>query len=245
MFNTLQHLGLIASIALGFIVQQTTFAQDQAGKTQQKRRSAVETMKRAHDNRGEWKDFTGFSADIAVHDQDAKLNGALKIDADGEVTIQLSDSKIAEWVRADLKSLVEHRLPTRDREYDVSFVKGEKPNALGRLIAFNDDRTHSVYRIRNNLITEVHRNMGNQKLMISVLDVQWNKERKTLPRTYTVSWTDAKTGKVTSSQLVNNRWSRVGGWDLPVRLLKIENKADGARIVREIRLTNHKLLKEE
>ena len=78
----------------------------------------------------------------------------------------------------------------------MSFVKGEKPNALGRLI-----------------------------------------------RTYSVTWTDVKTGKVASSQLVNNRWTRVGQWDLPIRLLKVESKADGTRVVREIRLTDHKLLK--
>ena len=43
-------------------------------------------------------------------------------------------------------------------------------------------------------------------------------------------------------QVVNNRWARIGKFDLPARVLKIINKEDGAREVREIRLENHELL---
>ena len=77
--------------------------------------------------------------------------------------------------------------------------------------------------------------------MINVVDVQRNKEKKILPRTYTVSRADVKTGKVSSMQVVNNRWLRIGKLDLPTRILKIINKEDG-REVREIRLSNHELL---
>ena len=199
-------------------------------------------MKRAHDVRAEWKDFSGFKADVVVSADSNHIDGTVVVSADGDVALQLADSEVAEWAKEDLKSLVDHRLPRGSREYDVEFVKGERPNAQGRLIRFNDDRMHSVYRVRYNLITEVHRTMGNRKLMINVVDVQWNQEKKTLPRTYTVSSTDVKTDEVSSMQVVNNRWARVGMFDLPARVLKIINKEDGGREVREIRLENHELL---
>lgn len=234
---------MIALVTFGCGVNQATLAQKKVTQKKSGRVSAAEVMKRAHDKRAEWTDFCGFKAEIVVKDGDQSLSGTLLVSANGKVRLQLSDPEIAKWVQADLKSLVEHRLPGSDGEYDVSYVKGEKANALGRLIAFNEDRMHSVYRIRYNVITEVHRDMGERKLMINVIDVQWNKEKKILPRTYTVSMTDAKTGKISSTQIVNNHWLRVGKFDLPIRVLKITNKADGAREVREIRLTGHELLK--
>ena len=84
--------------------------------------------------------------------------------------------------------------------------------------------------------------MGDRKLMINVVDVQRNKEKKILPRTYTVTWTDVKTGSVDSMHVTNNRWVRIGKFDLPSKVLNIINKETGDREVREIRLSNHELL---
>lgn len=225
----------------GSVATTSALGEDQAAQSQN-RRSAVEVMKRAHDVRAEWKVFSGFKADVVVSADSRRADGTVVVSAEGGVTLQLADSELTSWANEDLQSLVDHRLPGGSREYDVAFVKGERPNALGRLIRFNDDRMHSVYRIRNNIITEVHRTMGSQQLMINVVDVQRNKEKKILPRTYTVSWTDVKTGKVRSMQVVNNRWVRIGQIDLPARVLKVINKEDGSREVQEIRLSNHELL---
>jgi hypothetical protein len=234
---------VISALALcGCIVATLVIGQDQPKEEKKRGATAAEVMKRAHGMRAEWKDFSGFKADVVVSADSNHIDGTVEVSADGDVALQLADSELAEWAKEDLKSLVDHRLPGGSREYDVEFLKGERPNAQGRLIRFNDDRMHSVYRVRYNLITEVHRTMGNRKLMINVVDVQWNQEKKVLPRTYTVSWTDVKTDEVSSMQVVNNRWARVGMFDLPARVLKIINKEDGGREVREIRLENHELL---
>lgn len=229
----------------GCIVTTLVFGEDQPQQDKKQGLTAAEVMKRAHDARAEWKNFKGFKADVTVSADSNRVDGTVVVSAEGEVAFQLADSEVAKWATQDLKSLVDHRLPGGSREYDVAFVKGERPNALGRLIRFNDDRMHSVYRVRYNLITEVHRTMDNRKLMINVVDVQWNKEKKILPRTYTVSWTDVKTDEVSSMQVVNIRWARVGEIDLPARILKVVNKEDGGREVHEIRLANHELLTSE
>ncbi len=226
----------------GCIATTLVFGEDQPKQEQKRGFTAAEVMKRAHDVRAEWKDFSGFKADVVVSADSNRVDGTVVVSAEGKVAFHLADSQLAEWAKEDLQSLVNHRLPGGSREYDVAFVKGERPNALGRLIRFNDDRVHSVYRVRYNLITEVHRTMDKTKLMINVVDVQWNKEKKLLPRTYTVSWTDVKTGEVSSMQVVNNRWVRIGKIDLPARILKIIHKEDGRREIHEIRLANHELL---
>ncbi len=234
---------VVVSLALcGCIVTTLIFGEDQPKQKKNRGFTAAEVMKRAHEVRAEWKDFSGFKADVVVFADSNRVDGTVVVSAEGQVAFQLADSEAADWAQADLQSLVDHRLPGGSREYDVAFVKGERPNALGRLIRFNDDRMHSVYRVRYNLITEVHRTMDTRKLMINVVDFHWNKEKKVLPRTYTVSWTDVKTGKVSSMQVVNTRWVRIGKIDLPVRILKIINKEDGGREVHEIRLANHELL---
>jgi hypothetical protein len=237
---------VISSVTVcGFFATSLAFAEANPQQEKKKRLNATEMMKRAHEVRAKWKNFSGFKADVVVSAGSARVNGKVVVSAEGDVEFQLADSEMAEWATQDLTSLVSHRLPGGSQEYDVEFVRGERANALGRLIRFNDDRMHSVYRIRFNLITEVHRTMENQKLMINVVDVQWNKEKKILPRTYTVSWTDAKTGELSSMQVVNNRWVRVGEIDLPNRMLKVIYKEDGTRDVHEIHLTNHQLLSSE
>jgi hypothetical protein len=237
---------VIAALALcGCIVTTLACGEDQPNQAKKRGVTAAEMMKRAHDARAAWKDFSGFKADVGVSAGSNRVDGTVVVSAEGKVAFHLADSKLAEWATEDLQSLVNHRLPGGSREYDVAFVKGERPNALGRLIRFNDNRMHSVYRVRYNLITEVHRTMDAQKLMINVVDVQWNKEKKILPRTYTVSWTDVKTGEVSSMQVVNNRWVRIDKIDLPIRILKIINKEDGGREVHEIRLANHELLRDK
>ena len=234
---------VIGALAIcGCMVTTLAFSEDQPKQEKKHGFTAAEVMKRAHDVRAEWKDFSGFKADVVVSVDSDRFDGTVVVSREGEVAFQIADSELAEWATEDLESLVSHRLPGGSREYDVAFVKGERPNALGRLIRFNDDRMHSVYRVRSKLITEVHRTMGNRKLMINVVDVQRNKEKKILPRTYTVSWTDVKTGEVSSMQVVNNRWVRIGNIDLPSRILKIINKEGGGREVNEIRLANHELL---
>jgi len=234
---------VIGALALcGCIVTTLVFGEDQPQQEKKRGFPAAEVMQRAHDVRAKWEDFSGFKADVVVSADSNRVDGTVVVSAEGKVAFQLADSELAEWAKEDLQSLVNHRLPAGSSEYDVAFLKGERPNALERLIRFNDDRMHSVYRVRYNLITEVHRTMDNRKLMISVVDVQWNKEKKMLPRTYTVSWTDVTTGKVSSMQVVNNRWVRIGDIDLPARILKIINNDDGGREVHEIRVANHELL---
>ena len=203
-------------------------------------RSAAERMRRAHDARAQWDEFSGFTADLVVFAGTERARGKLVVNAAGEVDVQMRGDGSFSWVSEDLQSLVDHRLPGDQQEYDVSF-EDDPATALGRLIRFNDDRMHSVYRIRQDVITEVHRTMGQRVLLISVIDTKRNHSKKHLPQTYSVNWTDAETGKLLSSEVVHNDWVRVQELDLPSRVLKVIHSEDGSREVRNLRLSNHQV----
>jgi hypothetical protein len=205
--------------------------------------SAVEMMTRAHDARATWNGFPGFSADLEIADNGATSSGRLTVSADGKLNLTSSSGAVKEWVQRTLESTVQHRIVATERTYDVSFADDEINHPLGRLIRINDDQLMgSSYRIRDDVITEVHRTMGDSRFTITVTDVSRNPEGKHLPKSYSVSFWDAKTGNLKSTNTVFDEWARVGRWELPKRLLSVETRDDARRNVREIRFSNHKLL---
>jgi hypothetical protein len=134
-------------------------------------------------------------------------------------------------------------MSSAERKYDVSFADDEAHHPLGRLIRINDDALMgSHYRIRDDVITEVHRKLENLRFTITVTEVHRTAEGKTLPKAYTVSYWDAKTGGLTRTNAAVDEWTRVGRWDLPTRLLSFESTDDNRRNVREIRFSKLKLL---
>ncbi len=205
--------------------------------------SAEQLMSRSHLARATWDNMPGFQADIVVSDDGRRIKGRATVDAAGDVQIDLPENAKIDWVDRKLKSLVAHRQGSGDQSYDVSFADQETTQPLGRLIRINDDKLMgSQYRIRDDVITEVHRKMGDMRFTISVIEVYRNPEGKYLPRTYTVSFWDAKTGNLKSTSTVLDEWKRVSKWDLPSRLLSIETADDGQRHVRQIEFRHLKLL---
>jgi hypothetical protein len=84
--------------------------------------------------------------------------------------------------------------------------------------------------------------MEDSRFTITVTEVSRNSAGKYLPKTYSVSFWDAKTGNLKSTNTVLDEWTRVGRWDLPKRLLSIDTRDEGRRNVRQIHFSNLKLL---
>ncbi|MCH8829993.1 MAG: DUF3386 family protein [Planctomycetes bacterium] len=204
--------------------------------------SAEQMMIRAHQSRAEWQHFPGFSADIIVTRDGHRAAGTLTVTADGGIKLKLTDKHEAQWAERSLKSVVAHRRSSRGRKYNVTFADNVKNHPLGRLIKLNEDLMGSVYRIKGDVITEVHRKMGTIRFTISITEVTRNTEGKYLPRSYSFSTWDAKTGDLKSNTTVHDSWKRVGKFDLPSRLLWVTTKNNGAREVRQIELRRHRLL---
>ena len=102
----------------------------------------------------------------------------------------------------------------------------------------------SSYRIKDRQILVVNRRMGQQNMTITILDNQTNREGRFLPRSYVVQYWDAATGRLQSTQTIQERWHRVGSWDLPVRH-SVLTASDSGLSVRTVEFSHPKLLKAE
>lgn len=200
---------------------------------------AQRLMAAAHRARATWEGLAGFTAELVVSAGSHRAEGTLRVTG-GEVEVALPSG--FEWVERRIASLVEHRQPSSG-SYDVSLISEPGPHPLGHAIRIHDDSLMgSQYRIQDDVIREVHRQIGPTRFTITVLEVVRNPAGQYLPQCYSVSYWDVDTGNLERTSVVRNEWVRVGSWDLPQRLLAVETADDGTRDVFEIRFQNHRIL---
>lgn len=204
--------------------------------------TAAGLLAAARANRSVWsKGFPGFKADaVATIDGQVKT-GKLKIDSSGTVELVMPEGKPADWARDQMESMVQHRIPDGQvSEGNVVFVDDDRANPLGRRIALGDDR-ESSYRIKDGVIREVRRADESTRFTISVLEVEWNPQKKYLPRSFAMNYFDSKTGELRESHAFHNQWLRLGGFDLPKLILEIAVERSSTS-VRQVELKNLELL---
>ena len=97
----------------------------------------------------------------------------------------------------------------------LRFADQDNDHPLGRLVAVEGGQMASSYRIKDRQIMVVNRRMGKQNMTITVLDNETNPEGRFLPHSYVVHYWDAATGKLKSIETFQERWQRIGSWDLP------------------------------
>jgi hypothetical protein len=101
----------------------------------------------------------------------------------------------------------------------------------------------SSYRVKDRQITVVNRALGRQNMTITVLDNQETDQGKFLPRSYTVHYWDDAGGRLSRSEAIDDRWTRVGSFDLPASHT-VTISSDAGQAVRNVRLFEHHLLAE-
>jgi hypothetical protein len=201
---------------------------------------AGDLLAKAREARAVWNDFPGFTADVTLSIDGETTAGRLTVDEAGEVVLELPSSEGLKWARRQLASLVSHRMPGEPIGSGATLMAEAGEHPLGTLIKLEGESMGSVYRVDDNVVTEVSRDMASGRFTISVLDVQWNAEHKYLPTAFNVSYWEQPSGKLKSSQTNLHRWQRVGAFDLPTSLLEVE-AADGGRHVRRLELRNLRL----
>jgi len=157
---------------------------------------------------------------------------------------------VRSWVVDQLESIVLHRNarpqpPSGKRSRPVlHFGDGEDDHPLGRLLIFEGGQFASSYRVKNKELTVVNRNLGRLNMTITVLDNEKNREGLLLPRNYTVQYWNADTGELRRTETVQDRWQRVGLFDLPA--LHTVTTASGSGLsVRSFTLSKWQLLKDK
>jgi hypothetical protein len=183
--------------------------------------AAVKLFQEALAARAHWEGFPGFSAHIRGHMDGHAFSGPVSIDAAGTVNAAVKDEAAQSWVQGQLESIVLHRgagsnaRSTGKTDPPVHFADSDLDHPLGRLLIFEGGRFASSYRIRDKQIVVVNRHMGKENMTITVLDNDRTPEGRFLPRSYTVQYWDAATGSLKRTETVQERWLRLGSWDLP------------------------------
>lgn len=202
--------------------------------------TASQQLSKARQNRAVWNDFPGFHAKMRVLLDGERREAELMVDKDGEVTLKGLDGFGKGFVDRHLHSLVMHRMPTSDLPDEASFEAADG-HVLGQRVRLAEERMGSVYRINDDVITEVNRSMGEQHFTISVIDVAFNEEKQYLPHIFTVSFWDQKTGDLKSTESVYQEWKRIGKHDLPLTLMVVATGNENQRRVLRIEFNDLQL----
>ncbi|MCE9546052.1 MAG: DUF3386 family protein [Planctomycetia bacterium] len=201
--------------------------------------SAKALLAKARAARAVWTEFPGFTADLAVQTDNETATGKLVVSGDGKVDVQIEKWQDMPWLKQQLRSIVQHRMPDGSLGDGAEYVD-QLTHPLGRNIRLTEAAMSSDYRIREDVVAQVTRTMGSKRFVISVINVMRNSEGKYLPTVFTVSNWDQKSGSLLTSETVTHAWTRVGKFDLPVRIADIET-GSGVYRARNVELSNHRL----
>jgi hypothetical protein len=211
--------------------------------------AAYALLKAAHENRQTFgADFPGLAADLVFNDDGQEHAGALRYKP-GEggtgvrVTLDGATPEAQSWVQSTALNLLGHRrggdFDGADGRHPLTFGPDDK-SPLGRLVHLNDD-LKSSYRVKDGIVTEVTRTMGDTRFTITVLETTPVERGRYLPRHFVVTYFDARTGAIRSVQSFTDVHRKISGVWIPTARRVIEAE-DGKISVRGIALGNLRLL---
>ncbi|HEV3137730.1 MAG TPA: DUF3386 family protein [Pirellulales bacterium] len=209
---------------------------------------AVKLFEDAIAARAVWKDFPGFTAQIDGTVEDRPFEGRLSVAADGSVKLELAEDVVQDWVQDQMESITMHRAASQSPSADhpkpvLRFADDHEDHPLGRLLAFEGGHFATSYRVKGRQISSVNRFVDGKNMTITVLDNEKNADGLFLPRSYAVQYWDEASGKLERTETVEDRWTRIGSWDLPSRHT-VTAASDGGFSVRGFRVSDHQLIGE-
>lgn len=202
---------------------------------------ATRLLSDARASRAVWEDFPGFTADAVVHLDGEVVRGSVTVNRHGVVELEMPEDAARSWVQHHLDQMVDHRMPSGSIGNEATFEDHLVSHPLGRKIRLQEDSMGSVYRIRDDVVTQVNREMHDMRFTITVLEVTRNDEGKYLPRTFSVSFWDSETGALRFNQTHVQSYTKVEQFELPLRFMEVHSGADTYH-VRTIDFENHKLI---
>ena len=165
-------------------------------------------------------DFAGFRAELRIRLDENEHSGTILFRPPNTLEVRLEEKEVRRSVEETLRSMIFHRMPPRRRNSSEPKrplrLAPRDGHRLGRKV-FLGDGYESSYRIRDNQILEVDRQMGDTHLVITVMENQLTPKGRQLPRHFLVTLFDGKTGALKSASAVKDEYVEMEGNFLPKR----------------------------
>lgn len=204
---------------------------------------AVSLFEDALGSRAQWKQFPGFTARVEGSLDGRPFTGKVTVEEEGLVQVEMEESAARSWAQGQLESIVMHRLASAHEPAAkpvLRFADEADDHPLGRLLVFDKGQFASSYRIKDRQITVVNRHMGRTTMTITTLNQERNRDGQYLPLSYVVQSWDADSGGLRRVETVQDRWTRVGPFDLPSSHT-VTAAVEGGLGVRSFSLSDHAL----
>jgi hypothetical protein len=196
-------------------------------------------LQAAFEKTARWQpDFKGFQADLRVNVNGKETKGTVTVKGPRDVTVVIDDADLQTWAQNQIGMIAVHRGP---RNFYTLTLGGEEEHPLGQRINIHGDGMGSWYRIKNNRITQINRNMPQAAFTINVEDSAITQDQHHLTTRYTVYYFSPKDRSLKNVDSFSDTHIRVGNSDLPAtrRIISYEN---GEIVARTLTFENHTML---
>jgi len=160
------------------------------------------------------------------------------------VSVVIDDADLQTWAQNQIGMIAVHRGPRNFQESDGKYaltLGGDEQHPLGQRLLIHGDGMGSWYRVKDNRITQINRNMPHAAFTINVEESSVTQDQKNLTTKYTVFYFNPKDRSLQNVDSFTDTHIRVGNSDLPAtrRIISFEN---GEVTVRTLTFENHQML---
>ncbi len=207
--------------------------------------SAQQLFRAAYENRYTWdKDFPGYTADITYKYDDKTFTGKIVVNPNlkGEV-IGVEDEEAKQAINGQIWEIAVHRVrrtfEQTHGENIFNYGTTDKDGAVEILIA--GKTAGDKYKVRNNIVSLVHRHIHGVVVTINTFSVEDTGEGY-LSHTYDSVYHDPKTGEQKGGKsLFEDSWEKVGNYFILSRRA-ISTEVEGGTSTQEFVFSNIQLM---
>jgi hypothetical protein len=206
---------------------------------------AREMLRRANERTYRWpKGFGGFSADLVCTQAGKISKGRVEIKSARDVQVILDDDALQKWAEGQIGMMAIHRSARPFEEADGRFklTLGEDDHhPLGQLILIHGDGMGSRYRVKEDRITQINRNMEKIRFTINVDGSLTTTDARFLTTRYTVYYFIPADGRLINVESFSDNHEVVEEIYL-LGTRRVSFAEDGQVITRTLNFKNHRLL---
>lgn len=207
--------------------------------------SARDLFRAAYENRYTWnKDFPGYTTDVTLKRDNEVYEANARIEADFKFEVSaISEEKAKDEIKGQVWEIAVHRVrhPFEETHKHNHFTLGETDETGAVEILVSGKSEGDRYKVRDNVVTLVHRHIHSVVVTINTLDTIDTGEGY-LPHRYDSVYHDSKTGaQKGGTQVFEDTYEKIGDYYILTRRL-IKTEQDGQVTVSEFIFSNVQLL---